>query len=98
MAQSPLHRQAPLKHFYGLSLRHVALGSLPRKKAPLESPAMPAPQVPTKEMFREFYKQTAPWDIGKPQPPFVKVADQVTGSILDAGCGTGEHALYFASR
>jgi SAM-dependent methyltransferase len=54
--------------------------------------------VPTKEMFQEFYKQTPPWDIGKPQPRFVKAADQVTGSILDAGCGTGEHALFFAAR
>jgi SAM-dependent methyltransferase len=26
------------------------------------------------------------------------VADQITGSILDAGCGTGENVLYFASR
>ena len=26
------------------------------------------------------------------------VADQITGSILDAGCGTGENALFFASR
>src|SRR5262249_16578031 len=26
------------------------------------------------------------------------VADQITGSILDAGCGTGENALFFSSR
>jgi cyclopropane fatty-acyl-phospholipid synthase-like methyltransferase len=26
------------------------------------------------------------------------LADQITGSILDAGCGTGENALFFASR
>jgi SAM-dependent methyltransferase len=26
------------------------------------------------------------------------VADRITGSILDAGCGTGENALYFAGR
>jgi len=26
------------------------------------------------------------------------VADQITGSLLDAGCGTGDNALYFASR
>jgi SAM-dependent methyltransferase len=26
------------------------------------------------------------------------VADRITGSILDVGCGTGENALYFASR
>ena len=26
------------------------------------------------------------------------MANQITGSILDAGCGTGEHALFFAER
>jgi len=26
------------------------------------------------------------------------VADRVTGPVLDAGCGTGEHALFFAAR
>jgi cyclopropane fatty-acyl-phospholipid synthase-like methyltransferase len=39
----------------------------------------------------------APWDVGRPQRPFVAVADQITGPVLDAGCGTGENALYFAS-
>lgn len=31
------------------------------------------------------------------QKPFVDIADRIVGSILDAGCGTGENALYFAS-
>jgi hypothetical protein len=48
--------------------------------------------------FRNFYAGPAPWDIGKPQPAFTAVADQVTGPIFDAGCGTGEHALFFAAR
>src|SRR5262249_39997874 len=48
--------------------------------------------------FETFYAGPAPWEIGKPQPAFTAVADQVTGPILDAGCGTGEHALYFAAR
>ena len=26
------------------------------------------------------------------------MADRITGSVLDAGCGTGESALFFASR
>jgi 2-polyprenyl-3-methyl-5-hydroxy-6-metoxy-1,4-benzoquinol methylase len=39
-----------------------------------------------------------PWDIGKPQKPFLDAADQITGSILDAGCGTGDTALFFAGR
>jgi len=42
----------------------------------------------------------APWDIGRPQSAFVRLADQghLTGRLLDAGCGTGENALLAASR
>ncbi|MBO0776268.1 MAG: class I SAM-dependent methyltransferase [Actinobacteria bacterium] len=41
-----------------------------------------------------------PWDIGRPQPAFVRLADNglLTGRVLDAGCGTGEHALLAAAR
>src|SRR5262245_37084746 len=48
--------------------------------------------------FENFYAGKAPWDIGKPQGPFVAVADRLIGPILDAGCGTGEHAMFFAAR
>jgi SAM-dependent methyltransferase len=48
--------------------------------------------------FEELYAGPAPWDIGKPQPQFTAIADRVVSPILDAGCGTGEHALYFAAR
>jgi SAM-dependent methyltransferase len=48
--------------------------------------------------FENFYAGPAPWDIGKPQECFVAIADQVTGPVLDAGCGTGEHALFFAAQ
>ncbi len=47
--------------------------------------------------FENFYVGKAPWDIGKPQRTLAAVADRVTGPILDAGCGTGEHALFFAA-
>jgi cyclopropane fatty-acyl-phospholipid synthase-like methyltransferase len=42
----------------------------------------------------------APWDIGRPQPAFARLADEgrLTGRLLDAGCGTGENALLAASR
>jgi cyclopropane fatty-acyl-phospholipid synthase-like methyltransferase len=42
----------------------------------------------------------APWDIGRPQPEFVRLADQglLTGQLLDAGCGTGEQTLLAAER
>jgi SAM-dependent methyltransferase len=41
-----------------------------------------------------------PWDIGRPQPAFVRLADdgRLTGRLLDAGCGSGENALLAASR
>ena len=29
---------------------------------------------------------------------FLDGADQITGSVLDAGCGTGDNAVYFAER
>src|SRR5689334_7178712 len=54
--------------------------------------------VPTKQQFAESYSGEAPWDISKPQKDFVAVANQITGSVLDAGCGTGENALFFAER
>jgi len=45
-----------------------------------------------------MYAAKAPWDIGKPQPAFMAAADKFVGAILDAGCGTGENALFFAQR
>ena len=41
-----------------------------------------------------------PWDIGRPQPAIVRLAEEgaINGSVLDVGCGTGENALYLASR
>jgi len=56
------------------------------------------PDLPTRETFESMYTGKAPWDIGRPQKIFVEVADQVQGSILDAGCGTGENALFFAGK
>ena len=48
--------------------------------------------------FENAYAGKAPWDIGKPQAPFIAVADRVTNPVLDAGCGTGDTALFFAAR
>jgi len=54
--------------------------------------------VPDRATFESLYAGKAPWDIGKPQRPFIDAADQITGSILDAGCGTGDTALFLAGR
>ncbi|MBV8517071.1 MAG: class I SAM-dependent methyltransferase [Acidobacteria bacterium] len=46
-----------------------------------------------------YHDGPAPWDIGAPQPAFVRLAHAGAfhGAVLDAGCGTGEHALLVAS-
>jgi SAM-dependent methyltransferase len=54
--------------------------------------------VPDRTAFENFYAGKAPWDIGKPQAPFAAVADRVVSPVLDAGCGTGDTALFFAAR
>ena len=54
--------------------------------------------VPNRETFESIYAGKAPWDIDRPQRAFVEAADRVTGAVLDAGCGTGENALFFAGR
>ena len=47
--------------------------------------------------FTEMYAGNPPWDIGRPQAPFIEIAGQVKGPVLDAGCGTGNGSLFFAS-
>jgi len=39
-----------------------------------------------------------PWDIGRPQPEFVRLAEagEIRGDVLDVGCGTGENAMHLA--
>ena len=41
----------------------------------------------------------APWDTGRPQPAIMRLASDgaFAGTVLDAGCGTGENALHVAS-
>jgi cyclopropane fatty-acyl-phospholipid synthase-like methyltransferase len=48
--------------------------------------------------FESIYAGQPRWEIGRPQQAFLDVADRITGSVLDSGCGTGENALYFARR
>jgi SAM-dependent methyltransferase len=46
-----------------------------------------------------YHDGPAPWDIGHPQPAVVRLASEgaFAGTVLDAGCGTGENALHIAS-
>ena len=48
--------------------------------------------------FEQLYAGQPRWEIGRPQRALLEVADKITGSVLDSGCGTGENALFFASR
>ncbi|MCU1642006.1 MAG: hypothetical protein JWN03_2281 [Nocardia sp.] len=71
---------------------------------------MTGPQQPeVGEYFESVYRSQPPtgavitaagWDIGKPQPLVVELAETggIRGRVLDAGCGTGENALYLAGR
>ena len=47
-----------------------------------------------------YVADSAPWDIGRPQSAFVRLADadEIRSPVLDSGCGTGEHALMLAAR
>jgi len=47
------------------------------------------------EDFNASYSGTPPWDIGRPQPIFLSLAEsgELRGRVLDAGCGTGEHTM-----
>jgi cyclopropane fatty-acyl-phospholipid synthase-like methyltransferase len=57
--------------------------------------------VTTPGSWDEAYSRDAPppWDIGRPQPVFVRLADQglLAGQVLDSGCGTGENTLLAAA-
>src|SRR3979490_1530795 len=50
--------------------------------------------------WNSVYEGSPPWDIGRPQPDFVKLAHcgKFQGRVLDVGCGTGEHVMLAASH
>jgi cyclopropane fatty-acyl-phospholipid synthase-like methyltransferase len=51
-------------------------------------------------LFEEAYLSLPPWDIGRPQGEIIRLAEkgEIRGAILDAGCGTGENALFLANQ
>ena len=56
-------------------------------------------RIAGKSWDASYQNGPAPWDIGHPQPAIARLASggAFNGSVLDAGCGTGEHALLIAS-
>ena len=52
------------------------------------------------DFFESSYRGTPPWDIGRPQKEFVELVrrGELSGPVLDIGCGTGENALFFAGE
>jgi cyclopropane fatty-acyl-phospholipid synthase-like methyltransferase len=56
------------------------------------------PSSPTHRTPDDHYLTRPPWDIERPQPAFLTLAEagEIRGRVLDVGCGTGEHALLAA--
>ena len=54
--------------------------------------------VHDRSSFENLYAGQPRWEIGRPQRALLDVSDRITGSVLDAGCGTGENALFLAGR
>jgi cyclopropane fatty-acyl-phospholipid synthase-like methyltransferase len=50
--------------------------------------------------FEPMYATTPPWDIGRAQPVMVELeaAGRIGHRVIDVGCGTGDNALYMATR
>jgi SAM-dependent methyltransferase len=64
------------------------------------SDASGSPRLRHRDFEESYAGPPPPWDIGKPQPVFAALveAGELSGRVLDAGCGTGEHVLMAASK
>jgi cyclopropane fatty-acyl-phospholipid synthase-like methyltransferase len=54
---------------------------------------------PSWDAMYEPEGEPPPWDIGRPQQAFRRLAERglLSGRLLDSGCGTGEHTLLAAA-
>ncbi|MFF7845709.1 class I SAM-dependent methyltransferase [Streptomyces ossamyceticus] len=56
----------------------------------------------TAEEVEAWYRttETIPWDVPVPQPALVELErrGEITGAVLDAGCGLGQNSLFLAER
>lgn len=67
---------------------------------------MDDPGLPPAERFAGLYAAPrAPWDIGRPQRPFVEAGGAITrrpdgtaARVIDIGCGTGDLAIWLAEQ
>jgi cyclopropane fatty-acyl-phospholipid synthase-like methyltransferase len=53
-----------------------------------------------KFLFHVVYWFKAPWDIGRPQPVIEDLVErgEITGRVLDIGCGSGDTIIYLAGK
>lgn len=61
---------------------------------------MEAVTRPLANAYDEAYEGVPSWDIGEPQPAFVRLeeAGLIRDPVLDTGCGTGELSLFLARQ